>query len=121
MAAFRGDDVLVAGSAGAWDAASLMARVAELGDTYANAYRDAAAQAPEPQPDVIELESGSASALLYSVLSENERLEELSRQVGRLRYALEGKDVTLAESTRSEMRAIAAYLPEKYRATEMIE
>src|SRR5436190_390447 len=35
MATRRGDDVIVGGSAGAWDAASLMGRVAELGDAYA--------------------------------------------------------------------------------------
>jgi hypothetical protein len=123
VAALRQDDVLVAGSAGAWDAASLMARVAELGDAYATAYRDAAGREPEPEPeaDAAGVESGAASALLYSLLSEVERLEQLSRQVGRLRYALEGKDDVLIESTRAEMRAVAAHMPEKYRATELIE
>jgi hypothetical protein len=121
IAAVRGDDVLVAGSASAWDPASLMARVAELGDAYATAYRDAIAREPEPEAEPASSDSGSASALLYSVLSETERLEQLSRQVGRLRYALEGKDSGLAESTRAEMRAIAAYLPDKYRADELIE
>jgi hypothetical protein len=48
-------------------------------------------------------------------------MEELSRQVGRLRYAVEGKDELLAETTRDEMRAIAAYLPAKYQAAELIE
>src|SRR5213593_1760014 len=123
IAAIRGDDVLVAGNAGAWDAASLMVRVAELGDAYATAYRDAIAREPELEQEAepASSDSGSASALLYSVLSETERLEELSRQVGRLRYALEGKDSVLAESTRDEMRAIAAYLPGKYRTDELIE
>ena len=124
IAAIRGDDVLVAGNASAWDAASLMARVAELGDAYATAYRDALGREPEAVADAepqATTHGGAASALLYSVLSETERLEELSRQVGRLRYALEGNDTALAESTRLEMRAIAAYLPEKYRADELIE
>jgi hypothetical protein len=121
IAALRGDDVLVAGSASAWDAASLMARVAELGDAYATAYRDAIAREPEPEAEPAASDSVGASALLYSVLSEAERLAELSRQVGRLRYALEGKDAALADSTRAEMRAIAAYLPDKYRAGELIE
>jgi hypothetical protein len=120
IAAIRGDDVLVAGGAGAWDAPSLMARVAELGDAYATAYRDAVARAPEVEPEPAS-DSGAASALLYSLLSEAERLEELSRQVGRLRYALDGRDNALVESTRIEMRAIAAYLPDKYRADELIE
>ena len=121
LAVLRGDDLLVAGSASAWDAASLMARVAELGDAYARAYREAAEAEPEAEPEPEATGSTTASAILYSLLSESERLEELSRQVGRLRYALDGKDRALAESTQAEMRAVAAYLPEKYRANELIE
>src|SRR5438309_5124544 len=122
LASLRGDDVLVAGSASAWDTASLMGRVAELGDAYATAYREGIDRAPEAETEpTTTSDSAAASALLYSVLSEVERLEALSRQVGRLRYAVEGRDTTLAESTRAEMRAVAAYLPEKYRANELIE
>lgn len=121
IAARRGDDVLVAGSAGAWDTASLMGRVAEFGDAYATAYRESVEREPGMEREPSVADSAGTAALLYSVLSEGERLAELSRQVGRLRYALEGKDVGLAESTRAEMRAIAAYLPEKYRAGELIE
>src|SRR6266567_8674721 len=65
IAGIRGDDILVAGNAGAWDAASLMVRVAELGDAYATAYRDAIAREPEPDPESATSDSGSASALLY--------------------------------------------------------
>jgi hypothetical protein len=124
IAAVRGDDLIVAGSASAWDVASLMALVAELGDAYASAYRDAAARDPALEPEREPSSSSDAaasSALLYSVLSEVERLGELSRQVGLLRYALEGNDHSAIESTRAEMRAVAAYLPEKYRANELIE
>src|SRR6266568_1309185 len=66
MAAIRGDDVLVAGSAGAWDTASLMVRVAELGDAYATAYREGIARVPEPEPEpTTASDSTAASALLY--------------------------------------------------------
>ena len=124
LAQRRGDDILVGGAEGVSDdVGSLMARVAEIGDAYARAYQDAMSHAPEtePEPEAPADDLTEASALLYSVLSEAERLEELSRQAGRLRYALDGNDRSLAEATRAEMRAIAAYLPEKYHASDLIE
>jgi len=122
LARRRGDDILVGGTQMVSDdVGSQITRVAEIGDAYARAYRDALSHMPELEPEAPAGDLTEASALLYSVLSEAERLEELSRQVGRLRYALEGSDRSLAEATRAEMRAIAAYLPEKYQASELIE
>ncbi len=121
LARRRGDDILVGGTEASDDVGSLMVRVAEIGDAYARAYQYALSHMPELEPEAPAGDLTEASALLYSVLSEAERLEELSRQVGRLRYALEGNDRSLAEATRAEMRAIAAYLPEKYQARELID
>src|SRR5947207_8469624 len=54
-------------------------------------------------------------AVLYSMLSKHERVEELARRVGTLHYAVEGGDQAQVEGTRAEMRAIGTYLPEHYR------
>lgn len=121
LAEIRGDDILVGGSATALDIASLMSRVAELGDVYARVYDEGLARAPKPEAAAEPTDATDGLALLYSVLPERERLEELARRVGTLRYALQGGDTALAETTRKEMRAVAMYLPEKYRVEELIE
>lgn len=121
LADIRGDDILVGGSATTLDVASLMSRVAELGDAYARAYDEGLARAPKPQVAAEPSAGTDGLALLYSVLPERERLEELARRVGTLRYALDGSDAALAEATRNEMRAVAMYLPEKYRVEQLIE
>ena len=121
LADLRGDDILVGGSATGLDIVSLMSRVAELGDAYARAYYEGLARAPKPEVVAEPTDATDGLALLYSVLPERERLEELARRVGTLRYALEGRDTALAEATRKEMRAVAMYLPEKYRVEELIE
>ena len=117
IAEIRGDDVLAGGEARVVDVSTLITRVAEIGNAYVQAYQDATAKAvvlePEPAPAQVD-------ALLYSLLSEGERLQELARRIGTLRYAVESGDSALANETRAEMQAISAYLPEDYRAAELI-
>jgi len=119
-AELRGDDVLDGGSGSGLDLPSLMARVAEVGDIYARAYHEGLKRAPRREPEPAPSDSLEGLALLYSILSPRERLEELARRVGTLRYAVEGGDRSLAESTRGEMRAIGAYLPAEYRVEELV-
>ncbi len=119
LAELRGDDVLLGGEARAVDLTTLITRVAEIGSAYAHAYEDAVTRATAQ-----ELETGAPAqvdALLYSLLSEGERLQELARRIGSLRYAVECGNTALANETRLEMQAISAFLPDEYRAHELIE
>ncbi|HZT07150.1 MAG TPA: hypothetical protein VFC51_08980 [Chloroflexota bacterium] len=123
LAELRGDDVLVDQGAVSAEPATLISRVAEIGEAYAKAYEAGLSRAPEP----VRAERRTPSdqyegmALLYSVLSERERIEEIARRLGTVRYAVDGGDAAQVDATCAEMRAIAAYLPPKYRAKELIE
>jgi hypothetical protein len=119
LAEQRGDDVLQGGEARIVDLTSLIARVAEIGNAYAQAYLEAQARTIEAPPEAAT--TGQVDALLYSLLTEGERLQELARRIGTLRYAVESRDTALASETRAEMSAISAYLPDEYRAAELIE
>lgn len=121
LAELRGDDVIVERSTVGFDLPATMARVAEIGELYARAYHEGLARRPKPEPQAPAADALDGLALLYSTLSERERLEEIARRAGTLRYAVEGKDHALAETTRAEMRAIGRYLPERYRTDELIE
>jgi hypothetical protein len=107
------------GEARTVDVTSLITRVAEIGTAYAQAYQDAVARVSVE--DAEEPSGVQVDALLYSLLSEGERLQELARRIGTLRYAVEGGNTSLADETRAEMTAISAYLPDEYRASELIE
>jgi len=122
LADLRGDDVLLGGSGGG-DITSMMARVAMVGQDYVDAYESALRRSP-PAAATRELEASTdlnADALLYSVLTERERVDELAKRLGPLRYAVEGNDRRGVETFEREMRAIAAYLPAGFRAAEIIE
>ena len=126
LAEQRGDDVLDSGVSANLDIASLMGHVAEQGDAYAEAYQrrqgKAAAAVTAKVADPEEPPGGpmEGMAVLYSMLTEQERVAELARRVGTLRYAVEGGDRALTDSTAAEMRAIGAYLPDRYRFDELI-
>jgi hypothetical protein len=119
LAELRGDDILVGGESRAVDLTSLITRVAEIGSAYAQAYQDAVSRETTKEPETAA--PAQVDALLYSLLSEGERLQELARRIGTLRYAVEGGNTALANETRAEMQAISAYLPDVYRAPELIE
>jgi len=121
LAEWRGDDILVEPFTSASDPAALMTRVAELGDAYATAYKDAWERAPAPEEPRAAAESTEGLALLYSVLPERERIAEIARRLGTLRYAVETHDAALVESSCAEMRAIGAYLSANYRIKELID
>ena len=121
LAELRGDDVITGGAGGS-DTASLMARVAAIGEEYAQAYQQGLSRAPSATvaPAVAETSDFDANALLFSVLTERERLDEIAQRLPRLRYAIECADREMLESTRNELRAIGAYMPPQFRLDELI-
>ncbi len=125
LAELRDDDVLAGGPARSQEPTSLLEHVVEIGTAYAQAYHDSISQGPisrqkasEPEEPV--KESPQVRALLYATLSEAERVAALARELGSLRYGLEGGDPQLVQDRLDEIRAIAASLPAKYRAEELM-
>ena len=126
LAELRSDDILLGGpDTGSGDPSALLNQVIEISDAYAQSYRESITQQPPDRAGAEERatpedDSPQVRALMYATVSERERLETLTRQLGSLRYGLEVRDAPLVEATLAEMRAIASSLPGKYRALELI-
>lgn len=121
LADLRDDDILMGGVQHPTDPTSLLSQVVEIGEAYATSYRESISREPVRETEESADESPQVRALLYATVSERERLDTLSRELGSLRYGLEVGDNTLVETTLEEMRAIATSLPGKYRAAELME
>lgn len=126
LAALRGDDVLDGGTIRAADPLQLMHPLTEVGREYAEAYKQAAAQADAPTlPSEADPRPATTDAdvddLLLQVLPDREKVERLARLVGTLRYAIDGQDDALAGETAEQMTRIGRRLGEKYRVSELIE
>ena len=109
IAQHRDDDVLDGGTIDTDEVERLIYMVHEMTQAYEQLYRAAADQwtvepATEPDTETVQL----------LLMSELNRLEELARLTGQLRYAVEGQDTRLAEETATAVERIVGLLPESY-------
>ena len=54
-------------------------------------------------------------------MSESDRLGELTKLVGRLRYAIEAVEQSLIEETESDIRALGNYFPKTYQIAALLQ
>ena len=131
----RGDDLVYAGSMFSYDLPRMMESVTEAVQSYGELYSAAGKSATvagesavvegESLPTTAEPEeeldgSLNVNEVLLSFMSESDKLGELSRLLGRLRFALEGADNAAAAEVGGEIRALARHLPEEFRVGNLL-
>lgn len=127
LAERRGDDLCNLGVLLMTDDTQRMAFAAEAASEYGQAY--AAYQARWPslparsathaESDATPLTDSDAQDMVTSLMPERDRLSELARLIGQLRYAMEIHDQRQLDEVTAHMRRVAATLPEKYRADQL--
>jgi hypothetical protein len=119
LARLRGDDLVWGGDVMLGDIASAMHQAAEVVQEYNQLYEQhrEAAQPEATEPAAIGAEGAvDVQRMLYDLLSERDRLGELSKLVGTLRFAQERGDETLVGESESSLEALERLLPEHYWA-----
>jgi hypothetical protein len=116
LAEVRGDDLLDGGVVEG-DPERLMLATHEISQEYAGRYQQMVETLPgeaprEPVPD--------EDSVRWMLLSEKERIGELAKLTGQLRYAVDGGDAHLIQSTAAQIDKLKAQLPEKYRIDEFL-
>ena len=71
---------------------------------------------PEPEPD----DSLNVNEVLFSFMSERDKLGELSRLLGRLRFAVDGADQSEADEVGAEITVLARHLPENFKVSDLL-
>ena len=123
LAEQRDDDLVLAGEAASGQIEQLLTYTTEAAQLYFHLYEDFARTFPAvSSPPAREGEGGpSAEELTYALMSERERLGELAKLAGALRYALDGNDARSAHETTDRMRLLAKHMPPKYWTDRVIE
>ena len=122
LAKNRKDDLIFGGNCEANDVAGSMVKVNEIVEQYLEIYESfLGLPAPEPTGDSNSLDAGHVNDVLYSLMSESDRLGELTKLVGRLRYGLEAGEQSLIEETESDIRALGNYFPTTYQVTSLLQ
>ena len=117
LASMRGDDLVSGGSVVLGDAMAAMHEAAEAVQEYQRLYRQYAGSAqPAPgAPKAVEaVGSADVQRVLYELMGERDRLGELSKLVGTMRFANEGGDTALADETDGRFEALEELLPDHY-------
>lgn len=124
LAEQRDDDLLFLGALNPDDVTSVMVRVGEAAQEYfrtcSAAFSAIEATAAE-QPKTPEALGSSVEDVVFGLMGERDKLEEVAKLVGKLRYAMEGRDRHLEADTAAEMEALGRHLPEKYRLADLIK
>lgn len=134
LSQLRGDDLVYAGSMFSFDLPRMMESVTEAVQSYATmcgpdstiAVPAEAESLPgsviEGQPGHSETEdlSYGVNEVLFSFMSESDKLGELSRLLGRMRFAIEGSDRETADEVGEEIAILARHLPEEFQVSNLL-
>jgi hypothetical protein len=118
LAEYRGDDLLDGGVLEG-DPERLMFATHEVSQEYAGRYQEALERLPATPP-AEPSEPPDEDTLRWMFLTERERIGELAKLTGQLRYAVEGGDEHLIRSTSDLIEKLKGQLPEKYRIGEFL-
>ena len=120
LAKAREDDIIFGGTISTMDVTSLLGTVNEAVGWYADLCSDPTEQ-PGALKDDADDDGLSVNDVLYGLMSDQDKLSELTRLVGRLRDAVGSGDLALASETRSEIMALGRHLPASHQVTRLAE
>ena len=78
------------------------------------------AAAPTSQPQEEDDSSYQVNEVLFSLMSEGDKLAELAKFMGKLRFAVEGHDQETAEEASQEITTLAKHLPEEFQLANLL-
>ena len=120
LAKAREDDIIFGGTISTMDVASLLGTVNDAVGWYAELCSDPTEQ-PAVLEDHVDDDGLSVNDILYGLMSDQDKLSELTRLVGRLRDAVSSGDLALAGETRSEIMALGRHLPDSHQVSRLAE
>ena len=122
LADMRGDDLIHAGTYNSSDVPGGMMDVSLAVQSYAELYGDYVEGLQPPDAGETELPGGlGVNEVLYGLMSDSDRLSELTKLVGKLRFAVEGGEDALATEAETDIDLLVSHLPENHKIARLIE
>jgi hypothetical protein len=114
LAETRDDDLIDGGTGDSNDPMGLIQLVNDLQQEYSRLWEQSLETVALP-------EASTVNELIYEMMGEQDKLSELAKLVGKLRFASEGSDTSLMKETEDEISTLARYLPEHYWIPKLIQ
>ena len=126
----RDDDLVYATSMFSYDLPRMMEGVTEAVQAYSelcerrfgsgDAVEQEALIEAAPQQSEEEDRSYQVNEVLFGLMSESDKLAELARLLGGLRFAVEGGDSGTIDEVSEEITTLARHLPEEFRVASLL-
>ena len=131
MSRQRDDDLVYGTSMFTFDLPRMMEAVTEAVEAYSRKYADQqggpgalVAEVPQleaPQEEPREQDrSYDVNEVVFGLMSERDKLGELSKLLGKLRFAVEGDDSHNADEAAEEIKTLARHLPEEFQVPTLL-
>ena len=122
LAEKREDDILFGGTIDPADVPAAMMGVNAAVQAYAEMYSKMVPALHSPETEFEdETEGLGVSEVMYGLMSDNEKLSELTKLIGKLRFSVEGGEEGLANEAEADIRLLARQLPESHQVSRLIE
>ena len=96
--------------------------VTEAAQRYADAYtKGIGFSTPIEEPAEEETGQTSVNDVLYGLMSDGDKLGELTKLVGRLRFSSDGGEESLVREAEADIRLMAGHLPAGHQVPRLIE
>ena len=120
IANIRSDDILYGGIFDSIDIQSSMMLVNEAVQKYAEFYdHEIILENSIDSIDNFDNSKLDVNSVLYEFMSTNDKLSELTKMIGRLRFAIEGKEKSLAEEAENDIESLSKHLPSEYEVPKI--
>ena len=121
LAANRDDDVLFGGVINPTDVPSAMMAINEAVQEYAGIYAQVASGSTEVATEGPEGGGVGVSEVLYGLMGDTDKLGELTRLAGRLRFSVEGADAGLVKETEDDIKLLSGHLPPTLNIPQLVQ
>ena len=115
LADVRDDDLISGGPCDINDSMNLVQVVNDFQQEYTRLWEQSwNTKINNPGPGV------NVNDVIYDLMGDGDKLNELSKLMGKLRFATDGSDTRLTKETEDEITTLAKYLPEHYWISRLI-
>jgi len=127
LSQMRDDDLVYGTSTFSFDLPRMMELVSEAVQAYSQLcseyYSQASPQSIDVPADPIQETDGTSyqvNEVLFSMMSEGDKLAELSNLLGKLKFGQEGNDSTMVNEVSEEINALNKYLPSGFQVPSLL-
>ena len=119
LAEMRDDDLLFAGTMHSFDLPEMMQAASDVVHEYAQLWSECVKPTVADDGDS---EEGATrvNEVLYSLMSRQDKLAELSNLMSKVRFALEGNDQQMCQEMEEEINLLSKYLPENFYIASLL-